>query len=236
MLLLLIPAAAIAQDADEPDVEQLQLGQQVYTNTCSGCHQPSGTGLPGQIPPLLNNPVVDDAEFVKGVVKNGLTGEIEVDGVTYNGTMPSFSTLSDEEIDAVIAYLQNDLTVPSTGTETETETGGSTAGSSLPPIVGAMTSFAYLMALAIAAVVFAPRLIARIDRRNVAPLDAYLKAGVIVIYFVVFTVFVPSMVLETEVVGKLPQGVQDFVASGLWIGALAIGVGALWWFQREDRI
>jgi hypothetical protein len=58
----------------------------------------------------------------------------------------------------------------------------------------------------------------------------------IVIYFAATTVFLPSAILSTEVMARLPQGVQDFVATAVWAGALGIGVLGLWWFQRQDRI
>lgn len=216
------------------DVEQLQFGQDVYLQNCSGCHQPSGSGVPGSFPPLAGNPNVDDTEYVRGVIANGLSGVIEVNGETYDGVMPSFSTLSDEEVDALIAFLRNDLTVP--GEPAEGGAGAVPAGPSLPPVAVGMASLAYLMAFAIGGVVLAPRVVSVVDRRHMSPLDAALRSGLIVVYFIVGTVVIPALVLESEVVSRVPQPVQDIVASGLWLGALAIGLVGLWWFQRQDRI
>ena len=42
------------------DDEIIAKGQQVYTVTCSLCHQPNGLGTPGQFPPL------DGSEWVTG--------------------------------------------------------------------------------------------------------------------------------------------------------------------------
>lgn len=233
ILLLTFPATGLAQ-SDEVDTEQLILGQQVFTDNCSACHQPGGVGIPGSFPPLVDNPHVDDAEYVRGVIQNGRTGEIVVNGDTYNGVMPSFPTLDDTQIDAVIAYLQNDLVVPG-GTPPQAD-GGSSAGTTLPPVASGMFTLAFVIAIAIAGWVLAPRIVGVIDRRSTAKLDAGLKSGLVVIYFIVTTVFIPSMILKTEVLERLPRGVQDFVAGSLWIGGLAIGMLGLWWFQRQDRI
>jgi mono/diheme cytochrome c family protein len=229
--LLSIPATGLAQSDEE--TEQLVLGQEVYASICQACHQPGGVGT-GDIPPLLNNPHVDDSDYVKGVIQNGRTGEIEVNGQTYNGTMNPISTLDDTEIDAVIAFLQNDLVVPG-GAPPPTDE-GTTAGTTLPPVASGMFTLAFVLAIAIAGWVLAPRVVGVIDRGNTPKLDAGLKSGLVVVYFVLATVVIPSAVLQTEVLTSLPVGVQDFVASSLWIGGLAIGVLALWWFQRQDRI
>lgn len=233
LALLMIASPSLAQ-TDEADTEQLTLGQQVYADNCSACHQPSGVGIPGSFPPLLDNPNVDDSEYVRGVIQNGRTGPIEVDGVTYDGVMPSFSTLDDEQIDAVIAFLQNDLVVP--GAAPPEAGGGSSAGTTLPPVAEGMITLAFVLAFAVIAWVLAPRVVGVIDRRDTPKVDAGLKSGLVVVYFILATVVLPSTILQTEVLSRLPRGVQDFVATSLWIGGLAIGVLALWWFQRQDRI
>jgi mono/diheme cytochrome c family protein len=232
-ILVSFPGTGRAQSEDV-DTEQLIQGQQVFTDICSSCHQPGGVGIPGSFPPLVDNPHVDDSEYVRGVIQNGRTGEIVVNGETYNGTMPSFSTLDDTQIDAVIAYLQNDLVVPG-GTPPPAGGDGST-GTALPPVASGLFMVAFVLAIVIAGWVLAPRIVGVIDHRNTPKLNAWLKSGLVVIYFILATVIIPSMVLRTEVLERLPRGVQDFVAGSLWIGGLAIGLLGLWWFQRQDRI
>lgn len=232
---LLFPAVGLAQSDEDQNIEQLAEGQQVYTDNCSGCHQPSGLGLPGSFPPLKDNPHIDDADYVRGVIQNGLSGPIEVNGETYDGVMPSLGTLDDDQIDAVIAFLQNDLVVPGDA-PTEPESAGPVAGTTLPPVVGTFTFFAYLISIGIALWVLGPRIVGVIDRRSPNRLDAALKGGLIVIYFAATTVFLPSLLLSTDVMSRLPQGLQDFVATAVWGGALGIGILGLWWFQREKRI
>jgi len=231
--LLMAPSTGLAQSEDV-DTDQLTLGQQVYADTCSACHQPSGVGIPGSFPPLLDNPHVDDGEYVRGVIQNGRTGPIEVDGVTYDGVMPSFSTLDDDQIEAVIAFLQNDLVVP--GGAPPEAGGDATAGTTLPPVAEGLFTLAFVIALAVMAWVLAPRVVGVIDRHDTPKLDAGLKSSLVVVYFVVATVVLPSAILQTEVLTRLPGGVLDFVATSIWVGGLAIGILGLWWFQRQDRI
>ena len=63
--------------------------QALYQTNCGACHQATGQGLTGAFPPLAGNQrVIDDPDRVIENVLNGLTGELVVDGVTYNGVMP----------------------------------------------------------------------------------------------------------------------------------------------------
>jgi mono/diheme cytochrome c family protein len=82
------------------------LGEQVYGNKCSACHQLTGEGLPGVFPPLKGSAVVtgaDPTEHIRTVL-HGLSGKA-IGGVTYGSAMPAFADqLSDEEVAAVLSY------------------------------------------------------------------------------------------------------------------------------------
>ena len=89
---------------------QVTGGQKIYETYCAPCHQRNGKGAVGRFPPLV------DAAWVKGdktklinVTLNGLEGNIEVDGVGYNGVMPSHSFLSDEEIAVMLTYVRQNF-------------------------------------------------------------------------------------------------------------------------------
>jgi mono/diheme cytochrome c family protein len=82
-------------------------GRSLYDQHCSACHQPGGTGVPGAFPPLAGNPTVMDAEYVRDVIRNGLSGPITVLGETYDAVMPPVTALDAGQIDSVIAYLQS---------------------------------------------------------------------------------------------------------------------------------
>jgi mono/diheme cytochrome c family protein len=86
------------------------LGQQIYNNNCSGCHQSSGKGIPGGFPPLAGHApevlIQKGQPYLVRLILFGLAGAIEVDGTSYNGNMPSWSdALRDDEIAAVINHV-----------------------------------------------------------------------------------------------------------------------------------
>jgi len=215
--------------------DQLREGAQVYSQVCSSCHQPGGAGLPGRFPPLIDNPHVDDADYVADVIANGRQGEIVVNGETYNGIMPSFSTLSDEETDAVIAYIQNDFSAPADDIA-DFEAAGPVAGTELPALTNLSSLVAFLLAASVVAMVLAPRLLSENSRLNTPWLDAWLKTAVIVLSVVVLTVFVPDWALKTDAVSKLSRFGQDFIGSALWALGLSVVLGGLWYAHRESRI
>jgi mono/diheme cytochrome c family protein len=84
-------------------------GESLYKANCAACHQDSGAGIPGAFPPLAGSDYAgykDKTNHAK-IIINGLNGEIEVNGVKYNGAMASFSALSDFEIAAIATYERN---------------------------------------------------------------------------------------------------------------------------------
>jgi mono/diheme cytochrome c family protein len=101
-VLLSLLAAVVPRDtARTPD------GEEVYIRHCMDCHQ-DGTGTPDTVPPLDGSPWVhgDSGRLIR-IVLHGLVGEIKVDGRRYNGVMPAWrNLLDDEEIAAVLTYIR----------------------------------------------------------------------------------------------------------------------------------
>ncbi|MGF1665997.1 MAG: c-type cytochrome [Acidimicrobiia bacterium] len=240
---LAAPAGAQSTDTTAPaetegsgvDGALLQAGFEAYTNSCSGCHQAGGVGLEGTFPPLIDNANVMDTEYLVGVINNGLQGEITVDGVTYNGVMPAFSTLSDAEVESIVAYIQSGFVVPA-GEGAETGTALPLVTGSLPDLSGMAIFAAFAVAAAAIAFVMAPRIIAANDRLTMPWLDAWLRVAIITVFFIVVLAFVPSMILQTETVGRLPRVVQETITLALWGGGFAAGVWGLWYAHRDGRI
>lgn len=231
------PAAELAPEeleAQEAADELLREGQQVYSQICSSCHQPGGAGLSGQYPPLLDNPRVDDADYVEGVIENGLQGELEVGGEVFDGVMPSFSTLTDEETDAVIAFMQNDFAAPAA--EGAVGPTGPVAGTELPALTNMGAIVAYLLAAGVAGLVLAPRLLSENSRLNTPWLDAWLKTAVIVTAVVFLTIIIPDWALKRGPVTKLSRFSQDLIGTGLWVAGLSALLAGLWYAHRESRI
>ena len=83
-------------------------GDQVFASLCAGCHQATGQGLPGVFPPLAGSEWVKAPESTPvKILLAGVSDSMTVNGQTYNGQMPSFKQLSDEEVGAVLTYLRS---------------------------------------------------------------------------------------------------------------------------------
>lgn len=109
--LLTAATFAYAQPASsDPAFDWAERGRSVYNQMCSACHGPEGAGIPGAFPPLAGHtpelllPEGGNAYLVD-VILYGLQGAIEVAGVAYNGAMPAWSQLSDEDIAAVLNHI-----------------------------------------------------------------------------------------------------------------------------------
>ena len=87
---------------------QIEKGRQVYMQTCFVCHQPNGEGLAGQIPPVAKSDylMADKERSIRGVLQ-GQSGEMIVNGKTYNAIMVPLNTLSDEQVADVLTFVRN---------------------------------------------------------------------------------------------------------------------------------
>lgn len=223
-------ASATAEGGDDPAGEQLRAGQAVYEANCVACHQADGRGIPGSFPPLVDNSRIDDADYVGTVIRNGLTGEIEVNGEIYNSAMPAFQLLDDEQVAAVTAYLQNDLVAPAApGGAAQPE---NVAGTELPLAVTVTYALGFLAFLVVAGLVAAPYLMAKGDNHYYDWPRAWLKAIVIFLFFTVATVILPSFLMEWGPVSRSDRIIQDLIGSGVWFVALVLG---LWGLRRGQR-
>ena len=83
-------------------------GQQLYMQHCSACHQADGQGLAKLFPPIKESDYLDsNVSGVVCVMKNGLSGEIVVNGVEYNQPMPALPQLTSLEIAEIATYIYN---------------------------------------------------------------------------------------------------------------------------------
>ncbi len=83
-------------------------GEAVFLANCAACHQPNGQGLAGAFPPLAGSDFLKgDRKAVMSAALFGLSGPITVNGVEYNGVMPSLGHLEDEDLAAALSYVFN---------------------------------------------------------------------------------------------------------------------------------
>jgi len=83
-------------------------GKQLYTTHCSNCHQENGDGLGKLFPPLAKADymLADIPRSICGI-KNGIEGEIMVNGKNYNQAMPALNRLTNLEIAEISTYVYN---------------------------------------------------------------------------------------------------------------------------------
>jgi nitrite reductase (NO-forming)/hydroxylamine reductase len=86
--------------------EVMARGESVYLGNCAACHQQAGQGLPGAFPPLAQSDfLTGNRKEVMQAALFGLSGPITVNGVDYNGVMPSMGYLSDQELADALTYV-----------------------------------------------------------------------------------------------------------------------------------
>lgn len=92
---------------DSQSVAQVD-GAAVYAGACAVCHGPEGQGTSDAFPPLAGHAVelaAADRSYLPLVVIYGLSGEIDVAGNRFNGVMPPWGHLSNEEIASVLNLI-----------------------------------------------------------------------------------------------------------------------------------
>ncbi|UGB37608.1 copper-containing nitrite reductase [Frateuria soli] len=89
--------------------DQIAAGKQLFTGTCSVCHQANGEGLPGVFPPLAKSDYLakQDKDHLISIPLHGLTGKVTVNGKDYDSVMPPMSQLTDDEVANLLTYVLN---------------------------------------------------------------------------------------------------------------------------------
>lgn len=97
------PGAAAPIPPLTPDEQQrFNAGQEIYKNICQACHQPDGRGLEKVAPNLLDSPLaLASPDIPARILISGKEGPV--------GLMPPVgSTLSDDQIAAVLTYIRRE--------------------------------------------------------------------------------------------------------------------------------
>jgi mono/diheme cytochrome c family protein len=85
----------------------MERGSSVYTTYCLSCHMDNGQGIEGVYPPLARADYLM-ADKKRSILQTiyGVSGEMKVNGVIYNGDMPGYD-ISDEEVSDVLNFIRN---------------------------------------------------------------------------------------------------------------------------------
>lgn len=108
------PSPLIAQVAAAP-VAASSTGEvdgAVAYQNCAACHMADGAGMAGVFPPLAGNvsnllAAEGGKEYMLRAALYGLQGPISVSGQTFNGVMPGWAHLSDEDLAAALTYISS---------------------------------------------------------------------------------------------------------------------------------
>jgi nitrite reductase (NO-forming) / hydroxylamine reductase len=91
-------------------VAETDPGQELYQTNCSSCHGANGEGVKGSNPPLQANTRLNTKKVLLKTVMNGASDPIEVNGVKYQGHMPSFDWLDTNELVDLLNYVSTSFT------------------------------------------------------------------------------------------------------------------------------
>lgn len=109
-----------ASNGSAEGADAAMVGENVYGSNCASCHQGEGQGQAGLWPPLGEHAAHlynADRDYLPKLLLYGLNGEIAVAGENYNGQMPAWKQLGDEDIAEVLNYI-----LTSWGNDAVTET------------------------------------------------------------------------------------------------------------------
>ena len=97
------------QSQEKVKLEQYYIGgKEIFERNCANCHQKDGKGLQNLYPPIAGSDYLKNKSAVILAIKNGLTGEIIVNGKSYNQPMPANSHLQNLDIAEVVTYMYNE--------------------------------------------------------------------------------------------------------------------------------
>lgn len=84
-------------------------GLQLYEAYCASCHKADGKGLSNTFPPLAQSELVNGEETaLLKVLLHGMQ-QTAINGIKYEGAMPAFHFLKDEEIIAISNYIRSNF-------------------------------------------------------------------------------------------------------------------------------
>ena len=101
-----LAGAGLAAGLGACDASPYVQGEAIYEYKCANCHQPDGAGLVGNIPPLAGADwLVEHRGELMCVIRYGMAGPVEVNGLRYEGVMQGFPELSPTEAVNVANYV-----------------------------------------------------------------------------------------------------------------------------------
>jgi nitrite reductase (NO-forming) len=101
-------AAQTAASGTLTVVDQVDAGRELFSGTCSVCHQNSGSGVSGVFPPLAGSDFLNaDPHRAISILLHGFSGKVTVNGKEFDSVMPPLNQLNDDEIANILTYVLN---------------------------------------------------------------------------------------------------------------------------------
>lgn len=107
---LIVLVAMLAMAVASCDYKPRNQGRVLYERQCASCHMENGQGLGELIPPIAKaDYVMEHKEQLACLIRNGIEGEMVVNGTSYEGAMEGNLQLTDIEISNLVHYILVDL-------------------------------------------------------------------------------------------------------------------------------
>ena len=105
-----VPPPPVVKPLNASELALFETGKGVYNSLCVGCHQPTGTGMDGLAPALVDSEwVLGNPELLPRILLHGLAGPITVGKQTWNLEMPPLgAALNDSQIAGVLTYIRRE--------------------------------------------------------------------------------------------------------------------------------
>lgn len=106
MIIGFIQLSSCHNNVDIKTAQYAVNGQKLYRIHCQNCHGAKGEGLGKLYPPLTDEQYLNsNRSKLACIVKNGLSGEIQVNNEIYNQNMPGNPTLNNIDIAYILTYI-----------------------------------------------------------------------------------------------------------------------------------
>ncbi len=105
-----VPPPPVIKPLNPAETALFETGKGVYNTLCVGCHQPSGTGMDGLAPALVDSEwALGNPELLLRILLHGLAGPITVGKQSWNLEMPPLgAALNDAQIAGVLTYIRRE--------------------------------------------------------------------------------------------------------------------------------
>jgi mono/diheme cytochrome c family protein len=105
-----VPPPPVIKPLTSKELALFETGKGVYNTLCVGCHQPTGAGMDGLAPALVDSEwVLGNPELLPRILLHGLAGPITVGKQSWNLEMPPLgAALTDAQIAGVLTYIRRE--------------------------------------------------------------------------------------------------------------------------------